>query len=114
MQIKPTLVRLFTMELTKEQSIFVNNRKFEAVTGKEIIFDVPNPTVTGEDRGSFTDEPNAGRVTVSGNFEGGISVDGGPDETTISTFDGPVVFSNKVTSTSNDGLEAWKPHPHSG
>ena len=47
------------------------------------------------------------RVTaVSGNFEGGISVDGGPDETTISTFDGPVVFSNKVTSTSNDGLEA--------
>lgn len=93
--------------INERAEYFVNNRKFEAVTGKEIIFDVPNPTVTGEDRGAFTDEPNASRVSaVSGNFEGGISVDGGPDETTISTFDGPVVFSNKVTSTSNDGLEA--------
>lgn len=86
---------------------FLNNRKFEAVTGKEIVFDVPDPTVTGEDPSSFTDEANVTRISAgSGNFEGGISVDGGPEETTISTFDGPVVFSNKVTSTSDEGLEA--------
>jgi hypothetical protein len=35
-----------------------------------------------------------------------MRVEGGPNGNIISEFDGPVVFNNKVTSTSTKGLEA--------
>ena len=43
---------------------------------------------------------------LEGNFSRSIRVEGGPDSNVISEFNGPVVFSEKITSTSSSGIEA--------
>ena len=40
------------------------------------------------------------------NIRRGISVEGGTDGDALSKFDGPVIFNNKLTSTSPKGIEA--------
>ena len=60
--------------------------------------------MTGEDIGSL---PGLNIInSTEGNFNRSIRVEGGPDNTTVSEFNGPVVFSEKVTSNSLDGIEA--------
>jgi hypothetical protein len=43
---------------------------------------------------------------TEGTFTQSIRVDGGDEGKAISEFTGPVVFSNKVTSTASRGIEA--------
>jgi hypothetical protein len=83
---------------------FAGNKKVSTVTGKEEVFDTPIRTVTGEDISNRTDI-NLINAT-EGTFTQSIRVDGGDEGKAISEFTGPVVFSNKVTSTSTRGLEA--------
>ena len=83
---------------------FAGNKKVSTVTGKEEIFDTPVRTITGEDISNRTDI-NLINAT-EGTFTQSIRVDGGDEGKSISEFTGPVVFSNKVTSTSTRGLEA--------
>jgi len=83
---------------------FAGNKKVSTVTGKEEVFDTPIRTVTGEDISNRTDI-NLVNAT-EGTFTQSIRVDGGDEGKAISEFTGPVVFSNKVTSTSTRGLEA--------
>jgi hypothetical protein len=80
------------------------NKKLSTVTGREEIFDTPVQTVTGEDISNLA-EINVINP-IEGNFSRSIRVEGGPDSTAISEFNGPVIFTNKVTSTSAKGLEA--------
>jgi hypothetical protein len=83
---------------------YAGNKKLSTVTGQEEIFDTPILTVTGEDIGSL---PGLNVINpIEGNFSRSIRVEGGPDSKAISEFNGPVVFRGKVTSSSNDGLEA--------
>ena len=77
---------------------FAGNKKVSTVTGKEEVFDTPIRTVTGEDISNRTDI-NLVNAT-EGTFTQSIRVDGGDEGKAISEFTGPVVFSNKVTSTS--------------
>ena len=83
---------------------YSGNKKLSTITGQEEIFDTPIQTVTGEDIG------NAASLNVitpiEGNFSRSIRVEGGEDGKVISEFIGPVIFSNKVTSTSTKGFEA--------
>jgi hypothetical protein len=86
-------------------NFFTGNKKINSATGQEEVYDAPIPTVTGED------------PTINGNFgfdvrsplqisvNRSIKVEGGTDGNLISEFDGPVVFNNKITSTSQKGLE---------
>ena len=86
---------------------FVGNKKISSNTGKEEVFDTPVPTVTGEDIFALgpdtgTDLINPADVTVSRT----IRVEGGQAGNLLSQFDGPVLFSKKLTSTSPDGIES--------
>lgn len=84
---------------------FTGNKKVNSATGQEEVYDSPIPTITGED------------PTIGGDFgfdvlsplqisvHRSIKVEGGADSNLISEFDGPVVFNNKVTSTSTKGVE---------
>ncbi len=86
---------------------FVGNKKIDATTGKEEVFDTPVPTVTGEDlfatgSASGVDITTPLEVTVSRS----INVEGGANSDILSQFDGPVSFSKKVTSSSEEGIEA--------
>jgi len=83
---------------------YSGNKKLSTVTGLEEIFDTPVQTITGEDIGNT---PNINVINpLEGNFSRSIRVDGGVDNKAISQFNGPVVFTNKLTSTSSKGIEA--------
>ena len=83
---------------------YSGNRRLSSVTGQEEIFDTPIQTVTGEDIGNL---PGLNIINaVEGNFSRSIIVEGGVDGKALSSFNGPVVFTNKVTSNSPDGIEA--------
>jgi hypothetical protein len=83
---------------------YSGNKKLSTVTGQEEIFDTPIQTVTGEDIGNL---PGLNVITpVEGDFSRSIRVGGGADGKALSKFNGPVVFSNKVTSNSPEGIEA--------
>lgn len=82
---------------------YAGNKKLSTITGQEEIFDTPVQTITGEDIGNL---PGINVITpLQGDFERSISVAGGPDRKALSSFNGPVVFNSKVTSTSSSGFE---------
>ena len=69
---------------------YIGNNKKSATTGEEINFDVPVPTITGADPSRLSvifDE-----VTVKER----ILVEGGKSNTSLSQFDGPVNFNEKL------------------
>ena len=90
---------------------YIGNKKVSSATGTEEVFDAPVPSVTGEDIRSTT---AGGGINIGFDvltpLEASISrslrVEGGPSGNIISEFDGPVVFNNKLTSTSSKGIEA--------
>jgi hypothetical protein len=83
---------------------YSGNKKLSTSTGQEEIFDTPIQTVIGEDIGNL---PGLNVITpVEGDFGRSIRVGGGPDGKALSKFNGPVVFSSKLTSNSPEGIEA--------
>ena len=87
--------------MNNDGDFFIGNKKVSSATGQEEVFDAPIPSVTGEDVGDTGvsvgfDVLTPLEVTISRS----IRVEGGPDGNIISEFDGPVIFNNKVTSTS--------------
>ena len=83
---------------------YAGNKKLSTITGQEEIFDTPIQTVTGEDIGNL---PGLNVITpIEGDFGRSISVGGGPDGRALSSFNGPVIFNSKLTSTSDAGIEA--------
>ncbi len=99
-------VAIFT-GMNSDGDFYTGNKKINSSTGQEEIFDAPVPTVTGE-------EPEVAVVNIGFDVltplevsvNRSIRVEGGPNSTLISEFDGPVVFNNKITSTSSRGIEA--------
>lgn len=73
---------------------FIGNSVIKGTTGEEEIFDAPIPTITGEDK------------NIDVIFTDGVKISGGSNKDILSLFDGPTLFSNKITSTSTDGIEA--------
>ena len=93
--------------MNSDGDFYIGNKKVSSATGKNELFDAPIPTVTGEDLGSTGvsvgfDVLTPQEISISRS----LRVEGGPDNNIISEFDGPVIFSEKVTSTSNKGIEA--------
>ncbi len=82
---------------------YSGNKKLSTVTGQEEIFDTPVQTVTGEDIGN---QPSLNVINpIEGTFGRSIRVEGGTDGNSLSEFNGPVVFNEKVSSTSPKGFE---------
>jgi len=93
--------------MNADGDFYVGNKKVSSATGQEEVFDAPVPTVTGEDPG--TGSLNIGFDVLSPleiSVTRSLRVEGGPDANIISEFDGPVIFNNKITSTSDKGIEA--------
>ena len=82
---------------------YSGNKKLSTITGREEIFDTPVRTITGED---ILADPAINVITpVEGVFSRSIKIEGGPDNNTISEFNGPIIVNNKVTVNSENGLE---------
>jgi microcystin-dependent protein len=88
-------------------NFFIGNKKINSATGTEELFNIPIPSVTGEDRA--TDNFNIGfniLNTTDATISRSLTVEGGSNKDIISQFDGPVVLNNKVISNSPKGIEA--------
>jgi hypothetical protein len=86
---------------------YIGNKKVSSATGQEEVFDAPIPTTTGED--ATEQGINIGfdvLTPLEASISRSLRVEGGPNANIISEFDGPVVFNNKLTSTSSKGIEA--------
>ena len=93
--------------MNSDGDFYIGNKKVSSATGQEEVFDAPIPTVTGEDLGATGVSVGFDVLTpLEISISRSLRVEGGPDNNIISEFDGPVVFSEKVTSTSNKGIEA--------
>ena len=93
--------------MNDQGDFYIGNKKVSSATGQEEVFDSPIPSVTGEDiqTGGFSVGFDV-LTPLEASISRSLRVEGGPDGNIISEFDGPVVFNNKVTSTSTKGLEA--------
>ena len=76
--------------MDSDGDFYIGNTKYSAQSGEQKTFDVPTPTVTGED-------PN--RLSVVFDevvVKERILVEGGKSKQILSQFDGPVTFNGKV------------------
>lgn len=86
---------------------FVGNKKVSSATGQEEVFDAPIPTVTGEDVSTTGVSVGFDVLTpLEASISRSLRVEGGPDGNIVSEFDGPVIFNEKITSTSRKGIES--------
>jgi len=93
--------------MNNDGDFYIGNKKVSSATGQEEVFDAPIPTFTGEDISSSGINIGFDVLTpLEATISRSLRVEGGPDNNIVSEFDGPVVFSNKITSTSTKGVEA--------
>ena len=93
--------------MNNDGDFYIGNKKVSSATGQEEVFDAPVPTVTGEDIGQTGVSIGFDILTpLEASISRSIRVEGGPDNDIVSEFDGPVIFNNKITSTSTKGIEA--------
>jgi hypothetical protein len=86
---------------------FTGNKKINSATGQEEVFDTPIPTVTGEELSTGTLSSGFDILSpLEATITRSLRVEGGPENNLISEFDGPVVFNGKITSYSDQGIEA--------
>tara|TARA_E500000318_G_scaffold19314_2_gene20139 strand:+ start:2924 stop:8779 length:5856 start_codon:yes stop_codon:yes gene_type:complete len=86
---------------------YIGNRKISSNTGKQELFEVPILSITGQDPFSVSGvNPIDISSPVEANIANSLKVEGGPNNNILSEFNGPTVFTEKLTSTSDDGLEA--------
>ena len=86
---------------------YVGNKKVSSATGQEEVFDAPIPTVTGEDVSTLGVSVGFDVLTpLEASISRSLRVEGGPNGNIVSEFDGPVIFNEKITSTSSKGVES--------
>jgi hypothetical protein len=76
--------------MNNDGDFYIGNTKYSATSGEQTTFDIPNPTVTGEDPSRLSvvfDE-----VIVKER----LLVEGGNSNTVLSQFDGPVTFNKEL------------------
>jgi len=77
--------------MDSDGDFYIGNTKYSAQSGEQKTFDVPTPTVTGED-------PNRLSVVFDEVIvKERILVEGGKSKQILSQFDGPVTFNGKVS-----------------
>jgi hypothetical protein len=92
--------------MTDTGNFYTGTKKLIGTTSKEEVFDAPIPTVTGEDISVGSNSLGYNTINpLEALVDRSITVSGGPDGNIISEFNGPVVFNQKITSTSEKGIE---------
>jgi hypothetical protein len=88
---------------------FIGNKRIASNTGREQVFDTPVQTYSGEDPYSTGVRDDVSDFNyIEGSIfkvERNIMVDGGDKGNVLSQFNGPVEFTKKVISTSDEGFE---------
>ena len=85
--------------MNNDGDFFIGNKKINSSTGKEQIFDIPSPTITGEDPSNLSvvfDEVIVKQRLV---------VEGGNSGTVLSQFDGPTKFNKEVKVSAETTLD---------
>ena len=93
--------------LNSDGDSYVSNSRKISSNGEEEVFSTPYPSFKGEVKS--VDSTRLGENVILSteiNVNRAIRVDGGENKNAVSKFDGPVVFNNKITSTSSKGVEA--------
>jgi hypothetical protein len=93
--------------MNADGNFFIGGKKINTTTGAEELLDSPVPTVTGED--PSVNISNTGfniETALESTISRTLRVEGGPDRNLISQFDGPVLFNEKLVSSSTKGIEA--------
>ena len=81
--------------LNNEGDFYIGNKRISSASGQESSFNIPIPTITGED-------PSANSVVFDEvTVKQRLNVEGGEQQNILSQFDGPVTFTNDVTLTGN-------------
>jgi hypothetical protein len=84
--------------MNSDGDFFAGNKKINSSTGKEETYDTPIPKNTGERNASeIVNITDTQKLFV----ENSLRIEGGKDKNQVSEFDGPVVFNNKITSSSD-------------
>jgi len=92
--------------MTDTGNFYTGTKKLVGTTSKEEVFDAPISTVTGEDISVGSNSLGYNTINpLEALVDRSITVSGGPDGNIISEFNGPVVFNQKITSTSGKGIE---------
>jgi len=79
--------------LNNRGDFYIGNKRISSSTGQESSFNIPIPTITGED-------PSANSVVFDEvTVKQRINVEGGIQQNILSQFDGPVTFTNDVSLT---------------
>ena len=82
-------------------------KRISSSTGKEEVFETPIPTVTGEDVFALGNDVGLDVLSpVSVDVSRTLNIQGGQNNDLLSQFNGPVLFTQKLTNTSTDGIEA--------
>ena len=92
--------------LNSDGDAYISNRRKISTNGEEEVFSTPYPTFRGETE--TLESTRLGKNIINSselNVSKSIRVDGGENKNTISKFDGPVLFNNKLTATSQKGIE---------
>ena len=79
--------------LNNRGDFFIGNKKINSATGQEKSFDIPIPSITGED-------PSANSVVFDEvTVKQRLNVEGGAGQNILSQLDGPVTMTNDVSMT---------------
>ena len=79
--------------LNNRGDFYIGNKRINSATGQESSFNIPIPTITGED-------PSANSVVFDEvTIKQRLNVEGGIQQNILSQFDGPVTFTNDVALT---------------
>lgn len=86
---------------------YIGNKRISSNTGKEEVFDTPVPTVTGEDVFIVGTETGVDVINpLDATISRGLKVEGGTQNNILSEFNGPILITEKLTSTSDEGIES--------
>lgn len=93
--------------MSGDGSLYSNTKKINGSNGEEEVINSPVRTITGEEL--VISDTNVGFNVLNPlevNIGRAVNVEGGENNNITSRFNGPVIFSNKLTSTSDEGIEA--------
>ena len=93
--------------MNSDGDFYISNKRVITTAGDEETFSTPRPRFRGETKEVPDTKLGFNVIKASEvNVSDALRVDGGEDKTTISQFDGPLLVNNKLTVTSNKGLES--------
>ena len=93
--------------MNSDGDFYISNKRVITTAGDEEVFSTPRPRFRGESKEVPDNKLGFNVIKASEiNVTDAVRVEGGESKTTVSSFDGPVILNNKLTVTSNKGIES--------